>query len=333
MDEVLEHNFAIKRVHKASDEEYLKALDIYNMTTPNDIKTKSNEISMWLNRNGAGNFFELFIFILYMDNEITGLAMLSYIPSTRIVIYDYIALTDQYRVNAVLFAYASLIQNYMSSKGYDISYYIVEISNKNDGKSVDKESRLFKKLICLEGFGRIKAKYQTLSLGLDHYESSFNAYIYIKTNDTLEIISKETFLTIVHAIYYEYYLSWYSPILTSEKLKLFKENVDRYYNLQNAEISEEVKFEIEYVDCPILGNLHIDKSFGYLPNKHKRNFGKYPLILLLVFLGLPLLIGGYNYILNILGISISTVNSMVSGTFAAILSSITTLLIVDKKRL
>jgi len=333
MDEVLEHNFAVKRIHKASDEEYLEALAIYNITTPNDIKTKSNEISMWLSRNGSDNSFELFIFILYMDNEITGLSMLSYIPSTRIVIYDYIALKDQYRVNAVLFAYASLIQNYMSSIRYDISYYIVEISNKNDGKSVDKESRLFKKLICLEGFGRIKAKYQTLSLGLDHYESSFNAYIYIKANDTLKVILKDTFLSIVHSIYYEYYLSWYSQILIPEELKLFKENVDRHYNLQKTETSEEIEFEIEYVDCPILGNLHIDKSFGYLPSKHKRNLGKYPLIFLLVFLGPPLLIWGYNYILNILGISISTVNFIVGGTFTAILSSVTTLLIADKKKL
>jgi hypothetical protein len=332
MDEVLEHNFAVKRVHKASDEEYLEALAIYNITTPNDIKTKSNEISMWLSRNGSDNSFELFIFILYKDSEITGLAMLSYIYSTRIVIYDYIALKDQYRVNAVLFAYASLIQNYMNLKMYDISYYIVEISNKNDGKSVDKESRLFKKLICLEGFGRIKAKYQTLSLGLDHYESSFNAYIYIKANDTLEVIAKDTFLGIVHSIYYDYYLSWYTPILI-EEIKLFKEKVDRHYNLQKAEISEEVELEIEYVDCPILGNLHIDKSFGYLPSKHKRNLGKYPIIFLLVLLGPPLLIWGYNYILDILGISISTVNSMVGGTFTAILSSVTTLLIVDKKKL
>jgi len=261
------------------------------------------------------------------------LAMLSYIPSTRIVIYDYIALKEQYRVNAVLFAYASLIQNYMSLKRYDISYYMVEISDKNDGKSVDKESRLFKKLICLEGFGRIKAKYQTLPLGLDHYESRFNAYIYIKANDTLEIISKETFLRIVHSVYYEYYLSWYLPVLSSDELRRFKENVDRYYNSQKAQVSEEIQFEIEYVNCNLLGNLHIDKSFGYLPNKHKRGIGKYPLIFLLVLLGPPFIIGVYNYILNLLGISISTVNSIVGGAFSSMLSTITALLIVNKKKL
>jgi len=61
MDEILKHTFTIKRVHRASDEEYLKALDIYNTTTPNDIKAKSNEISMWVSKNGVDKSFELLV--------------------------------------------------------------------------------------------------------------------------------------------------------------------------------------------------------------------------------------------------------------------------------
>lgn len=333
MDEILENRFAIKRIRKASDEEYLKALAIYNSTTPNDIKTNTNEISMWLGRNDVDNSFELLLFTLYLDNDIIGLAMLSYIPKHKVVIYDYIALKDQYRVNAVLFAYISLIQNYASLNDYDVAYYVVEISNKNDGKSVDKESRLFKKLICLEGFGRVKAKYQTIPLGLEHYESSFDAFLYIKANDTLEIISKETFIGIIHAIYYEYYLSWYTPILTPEELKVFKEEkIDHCYTSLKKQLSDKIQFEIEYADCPLLGNLQVDKTYGYLPSKKKKGVGKYPLIILLVLVGPLLLIWGYNFALELLKIPLSTVSSIVGGVFAAILSSVTALLVASKKK-
>jgi hypothetical protein len=334
MNEILEHRFAIKRACKPTDEEYLKALSIYNATTPNDIKTKTNEISMWLGKNNSANTFELFLFTLYLDNDIIGFAMLSYIPKCRVVVYDYIALKEQYRVNTVLFSYISLIQNYLSLNKYDVAFYVVEISNKHDGKGVDKESRLFRKLICLEGYGRIKAKYQTVPLGLEHYESSFDAYLYIKSSDTLEIISKETFMSIIHAIYYDYYLSWYTPILNHEELRVYKEEkIDLAYSSLKMKLSEEIQFEIEYADCPMMGNLQFEKTYGDLPSKKKKSIGKYPLIGLLVLTGPPLLIWGYNVVLELLGIPLSTVSSFIGGVFTAILSSVTALTIANRKKL
>lgn len=41
----LEHRFSIKHVTRTSDEDYVKALRIYNDTTPYEIKTPTNEIS------------------------------------------------------------------------------------------------------------------------------------------------------------------------------------------------------------------------------------------------------------------------------------------------
>lgn len=39
MPNLLEHRFAIKRITKPSNEDYISALKIYNETTPPDIKT------------------------------------------------------------------------------------------------------------------------------------------------------------------------------------------------------------------------------------------------------------------------------------------------------
>lgn len=46
----LEHRFSIKHVTRTSDEDYVKALRIYNDTTPYEIKTPTNEITYWLSK-------------------------------------------------------------------------------------------------------------------------------------------------------------------------------------------------------------------------------------------------------------------------------------------
>ena len=51
MPNLLEHRFAIKRITKPSNEDYISALKIYNETTPPDIKTNTNEITYWLEQN------------------------------------------------------------------------------------------------------------------------------------------------------------------------------------------------------------------------------------------------------------------------------------------
>jgi hypothetical protein len=334
MKDILEYKFAIKRVSKSSDLEFQQGLGIYNATTPSDIKTCTNEIIKCLNENKETDTFELLLFTLYYNNIVIGLAMLSYIPKYHLTIYDYIALKDEYRVNAVIFSYINLIHDYMCINNFDNSYYVVEISNKNQGKSIDKESRLFKKLICLEGYGKIKAKYQTLPLGPEHYESSFDAFLYIKSNDSLRAISKETFMDIVHAIYYEYYLAWYATIFTPEKLKIFKEEkIDRIYNMLKEALSEEIQFDIEYVDCPMLGNVLTEKTFGSLPSNPRKSASKYFIMTILILFGPLCLVLAYNFIFNYLGIQITTVSSIVGSSFAAILSSLTAFRVAKIKKL
>jgi hypothetical protein len=82
--EKLEHRFAIKRIRKPSDDGYHRALEIYNSTTPIDIKTNTNEITRWLGRSDQSCSFELLLFGLYLGDNIIGMAMLSYIVSVNL---------------------------------------------------------------------------------------------------------------------------------------------------------------------------------------------------------------------------------------------------------
>ena len=77
-----EHRFRIRRVLKASDDEYVAALRIYNETTPYEIKTNTNEISYWIDKKAESSPFEVLAFILYIDSEVIGLS--SSIRTTQI---------------------------------------------------------------------------------------------------------------------------------------------------------------------------------------------------------------------------------------------------------
>lgn len=331
MSDLFENKFSLKRITDSNDKDYSTAISIYLDTTPPDIKTNSNEIVYWIEKKDTTNQFELLVFALYFNDSIIGFAMVCYIPKYKTMIYDYIALKNEYRINAVFFVYMNLIQAYVSSNEYDISYYIVEISNKNNGLSIDRESKFFKKLICLEGFGVINAKYMTLPLGLESYESSFEAQIYIKSNDNLNKIAKNTFLDIVQAIYYEYYLPWYTPFIVAE-LESYKKEIDKCYQHIEKQTSQEITFDINYPECPIMNSSPItEKTYGYLPSKKKKNYNWFPVVLLTVIIFPIVLISIYYWILTLIRIPISSVNSLVGAAFSATLSAFTAWFVAKKK--
>jgi len=258
MNDKLEHKFAIKRIFKETDSGYNQAIRIYNDTTPVEIKTNTNEIVHWLNKEGC---FKIMVFVLYLDEEVIGFSMISYIVAKKIVIIDYLALKSQYRINSVFFSYIGLLQNYLQKSTIDVSYYITEISNKGNGKNIDKESKIFKKLICLEGFGKINSIYHTPPLGLTNHESEFESFLYIKTNDNIKQINRETYLDIVRAIYYDYFYEWYKDfLLESKDLKEYRQRIDNGFNLVKKNIADNLSCEIIYAECPFINGPIIDEK-------------------------------------------------------------------------
>lgn len=225
MKNELGHKFSIRRVQKATDEEYIAALRIYNETTPFEIRTETNEITYWLSQNPDNELFELYMFVLYLDDKMIGLSMTTYIKRTKVVVDEYLAVLEQYRINTIFLIYLSLIQSYYKEHNIEYSYYVTEISNKNSGNDINRESQISLKVLCTDEFGKINAPYYTLPLGLDNHESNFEAILYIKTNDTIKNISKETYLQIVKSIYYDYSYTWYKKFLSTDELQKYHQEV------------------------------------------------------------------------------------------------------------
>lgn len=326
----LEHKFSIKRVEKTNDDDYIKALRIYNDTTPFEIKTPSNEITYWIDKQNVSTPFEIYAFILYLNNKVIGLSMTTYVKRTKIVVDEYLAVYDQYRIQTIFLVYESLIKNYYKETGIEISYNITEINYKDSGKEMDRESRIALKILCIEEYGKIDALYYALPLGLENHESNFVAHIYIKGIESVRSISSKTYQDIVDSIYYDYWYNWYEPILTSSELEIYKKLIDTNFDSIKKSIStNDTSMSVLHGSCSYL-DVDADLSKSTIPVKKQI---KYNIILFIVpiIILLPLIIiWGYSEALKIFNLPLSSMSNMLGSIISAVITSITTLLVARK---
>ena len=327
------HEFSIRRIHKITDEEYIEALRIYNETIPFEIRTATNEINFWLSKNKENNYFEIYMFVLYLDGQLIGLSMTTYLKKTKIVIDEYLAVLDQYRINTIFLVYLSLIQSYYKENNIDYSYYVTEISNKNSGESINWESQISLKVLCAEEFGKINAPYYTLPLGLDNYESNFEAILYIKTNDAIKCISKETYLQIVRSIYYDYFLIWYEKFMATEELIQYKQEIQRNYELiQNDILDYSESISITNSTCIALNpENNFKRTAGTIPVIHNRPRKAIFLILCAIFILPVIIIFGYSKLMAFMNIPLSASTNIIGSIITVVLTSLVTLYISSKK--
>ena len=316
-----ENRFILKPITKSTEDDYNNGINIYMRETPKEILTDTNEMAYWLDKKTDDNSFEIMLFVLYLDNILIGFSQITYIKSQQIVILDYISITGRYRYNSVFLIFLSMIQNYLESTNKQITYYIAEISNKNSGKDIDRESTFYKKIVCLENYGQVMVKYFNLPLGLENHESEFEALMYIKANDNISSIKRETFLDIFHSICYEYYLVWYSDFLTKEEIQLYKEKLDKYYNDMKKSICDLTDIKIQYPQCPLFYKESMNETFGSMPAQKKKNYTKTPLLLLTIII-LPILLAMfYSTVLPYLNIQFGNISTFISGLLGTCITS------------
>ncbi len=331
MTNQLEHRFSIKRVNKTSDEDYIKALHIYNDTTPFEIKTPTNEITYWLGKQKDSTPFAIYAFILYLNNEVIGLSMTTYVKRTKIVVDEYLAVYDQYRIQTIFLVYESLIQNYYKEAGIEISFFLTEISYKESGREMDRESKISLKMLCVQEYGKIDALYYALPLGLENHESNFVAHIYIKGVEPIQSISPRTYQDIVESIYYDYWHAWYTPFLVNSELNLYKTMIDKNFNeIKKHLINCDTSMPVLHSSCNYL-DIDADISKSPIPTKKRTHYSIF-LFIAPVIIILPLLIIWiYSETLNLLNLSLSSISTNVGTIISAVITSLTTLFITQKK--
>ncbi len=245
----MQHVFRILRYTGSETtlkDDFAKALKIYIGSTPATIKTNSNEISSWIS-DSTESHVEVLVFILYCDDVVVGFAMMTYYKHIHIMAYEYISIENNYSSFASYFAYLDLLNNYTTENGYDVLYWMTDISNE---QYVDKESNIFKKLLCLHQFGKLDAYFRTFPIGLDK-DSIFDAVIFIKSNDRIDKISKDKYLKIVEAIR-DYYSIWYKKFMKEEDFKNYNTIVQEIYVHIKKNLDFKDTVPISYIDCPLL---------------------------------------------------------------------------------
>ncbi len=248
----MEHLYKLKRYDGTETNlkaDFIKAIAIYHNETPATIKANSSELVSWIQRP-LESHFEVLLFILYCDNEVVGLSMMTFYRNVQVMEYEYIAIKDPYATYSTYFTFMDLLNSYTIENGYDILYWITEINNKDDGKDIDKESILFKKLLCINQFGKVCSYYSTLPLGLDK-DSTFDAILYIKTNDHINEISKEKVISIIQSIK-EYYRIWYKHFMTAEEFDNYVLFLNKVYEMVIKRLPTSEKIPISYIDCPLI---------------------------------------------------------------------------------
>ncbi len=334
MSFILKNCYKIKLVTKADDEDYIKAIKIYNDETPPEIKTSSNQISAWIDRKKDNLDFEFMVFVAYLDDEVIGFAEIAYFSKNSFVLIDYLTLKKNFRVNAVFFPVLSLIQIFMQNRNSNVNYWITEINNKDDGKNIDRESAFFKKLICVENFGFINTEYYHPYLGEDNFESSFVSKLYLKTNDKITNLSKETVLLIIKSIYYSYYLEWYRPFMTTDGVNNYKLNLDVNFEKIKSNMLDQINISIECRDCLLPETINSQSTSGTVPAKKTKPKLLYYLIVGMIILICPLLITIlYNQVLSTFGLGVNT-TSLASGigTMLSALIAAATVYFVNTKK-
>lgn len=227
--------------------------------------------------------------------------------------------------------FISLLQNYINDSNTDVAYYIIEINNRNKGENIDKESRLFKRLFCLENYGKINALYYSLPLGLYNHESYFESLLYIKTNDNISQISKETYIDLVKAIYFDYYLFWYQPFMSNNEYIEYKKKVERVYQLVIQDVMNEMFCDISYVDCPLFhesGYIQPNTTLPVITRPQK----KYLFLVVPGFIACTILIVWiYNTILVWLDIPINHVGAIIGNITSAIIATLSAIYFIKPK--
>ena len=171
-----------------------------------------------------------------------------------------------------------------------------------------------------------------MPLGLDNHESNFEAILYIKTNDTIKNISKETYLQIVKSIYYDYSYTWYKKFLSTDELQKYHQEVDRNYNLILQKVSQEDIINVVNSNCIALNpSIMSEQTARTIPITKGKKWKTTILICIVIFVLPLLIILGYSKILDLTGIPTSVTTTVLGSVISVIVTSLTTLYISLKK--
>jgi hypothetical protein len=201
-------SYRLKRFLTSKDPDFASALLIYVRYTPPSIRSDSREITYWLDHftNSFGD--SLYIFGFYRNKQLVAYAQATYFPEEYLYFIDYVTIDERHRGNNVFFELVEQMKQYLENAHPEYRYGVTEVMNEpgQDRPSPAKKSLI--RLLKLCGFRVIHAPYFQPRLMLNDSESELLGSLLIYCPSALDKIRSETYLSILHTLYYEHYLRW-----------------------------------------------------------------------------------------------------------------------------
>lgn len=238
--------YRIKLFTSSRDEGYIEALTIYSDYTPLSVKTDTSDITYWIDRyNQKFSEDKFFVFGLYEDDSIIGFSQLVYFKHIKLIMIDYMAIDEKRRANSAFYSFTELIRHELKDLRLDINFIVTEIEYDTSKRKPTENGTIMIRLLKQSGFGVLKAEYFQPKLGFNNTESAPCAVLMIDVRNTNNFISKESYLKIVHTIYFNHYLRWYTPLLLNkEELSSYKKELDKLYIGIENQLSNKDKIDI-----------------------------------------------------------------------------------------
>jgi hypothetical protein len=220
-------SYKLKHFTNTFDPDFAAALLIYTRNTASNIRTDTNEITYWLNNFRSSFEDDFYVFGFYRNKQLVGFAEVAYFYAERLFIIDYIVIDEASRRNNVFYEFVDQLKCYLEGEHPDYRYGVAEVTYGSGEQIPSPESCLISRLLKLQGFRIICAPYFQPRLMFDDIESEMKADLLIYSATRLERINSDTYLNIVKALYYKYYLRWKSIIPDSNDA--YKKHLDALY--------------------------------------------------------------------------------------------------------
>jgi hypothetical protein len=233
--------YKIQHIQDDQNKDLSYLLKLYLENIDPCIKTNPNEIIYWLNNFDKRKDRESFwILALYMNKRPIGFCQMVYFSNYKIVFIDYCVIDPEYRGRAFS-EYTYLIRDFFVEKAIDINYFVTEVAFYNNNNVPSQSALKLIRLLKMSGLRVIKAPYIQPELGLENHESEMNATLMIfingKGNDQ-NFLKKETYLDIVHTIFYNHYITWYDAFMTECEMSIYKKKINNIYELIKKETNK-----------------------------------------------------------------------------------------------
>lgn len=226
-------NYTLRIFQSSDDDKFLDALDVYRRSVPRNEKTNTNEIIWCLDNSTCFKKCKLFFFGLELNNKIIGYSEIALVRAPRYITIDYLVIDEKYKTHSAFYTFLLLIVQYFTNIKLDYDFIGIELLTDDSGMLSKEELSEYE----LEGFHVVNTLYVQPCLELNNYDSQHEAILLIyQRNTSNKKINRNTYLDIVHAIYFDYYFEWDSHFYKSEeeKIKSYSKLKETYDKIKDS---------------------------------------------------------------------------------------------------